>query len=303
MRLTNWIKGSIALLAVLALAACGGNQPVEPASAPEPVEAAAPEPSDAPVVATPSAVELGRGFWFAGFRVELGSATHDPSLGMVTIDATFENLGSEPAVFDGTPSLAAGGSFYEASATQALPTVPGLSTGAGELVFDVDEAFTFEGAVLTVGLADNNQAVVPFDGASEPVTLEPVPFELGGKASAGAIAVDLSDAELRADVPEEHGQIPAGYKALTIGFDVTNHGSYAGGFAFAYTWNLALELPDGTTIAADDGPIELLTLGATLPDQRVRFTIPDPAEGPGEYRFVLIDDTENVRKSIPFEIG
>ena len=82
---------------------------------------------------------------------------------------------------------------------------------------------------------------------------------------------------------------------------MTNHGSHAGGFAFSFGWNLALELPDGTTIAANDGSIELLTLGTTLPDQRVRFTIPDPAEG--EYRFVLIDDTENVRKAIPLEIG
>jgi hypothetical protein len=82
---------------------------------------------------------------------------------------------------------------------------------------------------------------------------------------------------------------------------VTNHGSYAGGFAFSYGWNLALELPDGTTIAADDGPIELLTLGTTLPDQRVRFSIPEPTAG--AYRFVLIDDTEEIRKFIPFEIA
>ena len=165
----------------------------------------------------------------------------------------------------------------------------------------MDEAFAFEGAVLTFGVAEINQAVVPLDTAGETVSLEPIPFDVSGKASAGAIAVDLTDAELRADVPEEHGQIEAGHKALTIGFDVSNHGSYAGGFAFSYGLNLALELPDGTTIAADDGPIELLTLGTTLRDQWVRFTIPDPAAG--EYRFVLIDDTEDVRKVIPFEIG
>lgn len=168
-------------------------------------------------------------------------------------------------------------------------------------MFDVDDAFTFEGAVLTIGLADNNQAVVPFDGTSEAVSLEPTTYEVGGSASAGAIAVDLHGGELRADVPDEHGQIESGYKALTIGFDVTNHGSYTGGFAFSYGWNLALELPDGTTIAADDGPIELLTLGTTLPDKQVRFTIPDPAAG--RCRFVLIDDTKSVRRFIPFELA
>jgi len=178
----------------------------------------------------------------------------------------FENIGSEPSVFDGMSSLAAGGVFYEASATQSLPTIPGQSTGAGNFVFDVDDAFTFDGAVLTVGFAEHQQAVVPFDAIGEAVTLEPTVFDVTGHASAGAIAVDLTGAELRADVPEEHGQIAAGSEALTIGFDVTNHGSYAGGFAFSYSGNLALELPDGTTIAADDGPIELLALGTTLPD-------------------------------------
>lgn len=193
MRWTNWIKSSALVLAVLVLAACGDGGSAEPTVAvPEVVEPAVPEPSEAPVEATPASVELGQGFWFAGFHVELGTATYDPSNGLVTIAATFENLGSEPAVFDGTPSLAAGGSFYETSATHSLPTVPGLGTGAGELVFDVDEAFTFPGAVLTIGLADNNQAVVPFDTTGEPVTLEPIPFDVSGNASAGAIAVDLT---------------------------------------------------------------------------------------------------------------
>lgn len=301
MRWSNGIKTTVVLLAIgLVMAACGGGEPSGPTVAVDAPEAPAPVESAAPV-ATVASVDVGQDFWFAGFHVTLGTASFDPSVGLVTVDATFENLGSEPAVFDGTSSLAAGGSYYETSATESLPTVPGMSTGSGEFVFDVDEGFAFDDATLTFGVADINQAVVPIDPAGEPVSLEPIPFDVSGKASAGAIAVDLTDAELRADVPDEHGQIEAGHKALTIGFDVTNHGSYAGGFAFSYGLNLALELPDGTTIAADDGPIELLTLGTTLPDQWVRFTIPDPAAG--EYRFVLIDDTESVRKAIPFEIG
>lgn len=294
----RWIKLISALLAIgIVMGACDGDSANDSINAAPVTEQAPREES----VATPASVEVGEEFWFAGFHVDLGAASFDPSLGLVTIDATFENLGSEPAVFDGTPALASGGAFHESSATQSLPMVPGQSTGAGQLVFDVDEAFKFEGAVLTIGLAENQQAVVPFEATDETVTLEPAPFELSGDTSAGAIAVDLIGAELRADVPEEHGQVEAGYQALTIGFDVTNHGSYAGGFAFSYGSNLALELPDGTTIAADDGPIELLTLGTTLPDQWVRFTVPEPAAG--EYRFVLIDDTKSVRKYVPFEIG
>ena len=102
-------------------------------------------------------------------------------------------------------------------------------------------------------------------------------------------------------MPEEHGRIEAGHKAPTGIVDVEPRVVRGRVRVLVRALNLALELPDGTTIVADDGPIEWPTLGTTLPDQWVRFTIPDPAAG--EYRFVLIDDTEDVRKVIPFEIG
>jgi hypothetical protein len=64
--------------------------------------------------------------------------------------------------------------------------------------------------------------------------------------------------------------------------------------------NLALELPDGTAVAADDGPIELLFANTTLPNQQVRFTIPTPVEG--TYGLILIDDTNDKRNAVSFEI-
>jgi hypothetical protein len=158
----RWIKLTATLLAIgILMGACGGDPANDSINvAPEVTQ---PTPSEAPVAA-PASVDVDHDFWFAGFHVDLGAASFDPAVELVTVDAMFENLGSEPAVFDGTPSLAAGGAFYEASATQSLPTIPGESTGAGQLVFDVDDAFTFDGAVLTIGLAEHQQAVVPFDG-------------------------------------------------------------------------------------------------------------------------------------------
>lgn len=290
---------ALGLVAAL-LAGCGGSEEAPSVESPTPTQAA----SQTETPGAAATVDVGQEFWFAGFHVSLGTATFDPAGGSgptVTIEGTFDNLGSAPSVFDGTPSLAAGGSFYESSIAQDLPDIPGRSTGSGAFIFDVDEGFAFDDAVLTVGLAENNQAVLPLGGAGEAITLEPTPLDLHGKTKAGVIRLALTGGELRADVPDDHEEIERGSLALTLDFDVTNFGSYEGGFAFAFGNNLALELPDGTTIAANDGPIELLRLGTTLPDQRVRFTIPDPPQG--TYALVLIDDTRDRRSTIRFEIS
>ncbi|MBI4260717.1 MAG: hypothetical protein HY658_09145, partial [Actinobacteria bacterium] len=296
----------VAALTVAALSACTGATGPQPATDTGPgtggQTTTPPDETGSPVA--PASVDVVAELWFAGFHVTLGTATFDPAAESgptVTIEATFENLGSSPAIFDGTLSLSSGGSFYEPSFPQDIPNVPGLATGAGALLFDVDPSFAFDDAVLTVGLAENNRAVIPLGGTGDAVTLEPRPLELAGETRAGVIGIELTGGELRADVPDRHDQIEAGYLALTLDFDVTNFDSYAGGFAFVFGNNLALELPDGTTIAADDGPIELLTLGTTLPGQQVRFTVPDPPEG--AYALVLIDDTEDVRSTVPFEIA
>lgn len=292
---------AVGLVAAL-LGACASavEQPsIEDGGSPTPGTTATSTPT--PGVAT---TEVGHEFWFAGFHISLGTATFDPAGEpgpTVIIEAMFENQGSLQAIFDGTPSLSSGGSFYDSSFAQELPNVPGLASGTGAFAFEVDGAFTFDDAVLTIGLAENNQAVIPLGGSGEAVTLEPGSLSVEGETKAGVIRLELTGGELRADIPERHGQIERGSLALTLDFDVSNLGSYAGGFAFTYGNNLALELPDGTTIAAEDGPIELLSLGTTLPGQHVRFTVPDPPEG--TYALVLIDDTTDRRSAIPFEIA
>jgi hypothetical protein len=283
------LKAAAALTAVALLAACGGSsEPTIPAEAPE-----------APASPEAATVDVSTTIWFAGFEVEVGTAAFDPADGTVSVDAMFTNTGDEPAVMDATLTLASGGSFTEPIGVPDIPQVPGDSTGTGSMTFAVDETFSFEDATLTFGTSGINQAVVPL-GTGEAVTLEPASYDVAGDAEAGSIAIDLAGAEARADVPADHLQIAEGSLALTLGFDVTNHGSYEGGFAFAYGTNLALELPDGTTIAPDEGPIELLQLGTTLPDQTVRFTVPDPVAG--TYALVLIDDTNDASSQVRFRI-
>ena len=289
---------------LLLLFSCGGGDGGASSTTTPPAtgsESPSPTPEGAPVT-----IAVNQSFWFAGFRVTVGSATFDPAPDggspQVTIDATYENQGTDPAIFDGTLSLAAGGSFFEPGIGLEIPNVPGLSTGAGTIPFAVDESFSFDDAVLTIGLAENNQAVIPLGGTGEAVTLEPTTLLVTGTASGGEVTVEVQGGELRADVPEEHSEIAKGHLALTLDFAATYTGDFAGGYAFAYSGNLALRLPDGTTVAPDEGPIELLRAGTTLPDVSVRFTVNDPPAG--TYALVVIDTVmEDARGELEFEIA
>jgi hypothetical protein len=272
---------AVALVTVL-LAACGGS-----------------------TAAKPSTVTLGKAFWFAGFKVTLDDASFTPQGlggGGVAINATFENLGSNVASFDGTLVLTQGGSSYSTAADTQLPSVPGGTMGKGRITFQVPETFTFQDASLTSGIPDNQQAVVPLGATGEAVTLEPKAITVSGKATAGVLVVQVSGGEMRADVPENHLQVAKEHFALTLNFSVKNTSDFAGGYPFGYAGILSLRLPDGTTVAADDGPIELLSPRTTLPDQVVRFTINDPSAG--TYALVVTDtEHENKKGEFSFDIA
>lgn len=302
-------RGTIALTmaAGMMLAACGGGG--EPAGTPSPTEAAPTEtaqtetPTESAVPGTPQTATVDQAFWFGGFEVSLGTATYTPegdTGGSVVIDAMLENLASNTYTFDGTVVLTSAGTSYEPSFESEIPSVPAGGTGDGVVVFSVEPSFTFDDATLTVGTVEVQQAFVPIGGPSELVTLEPVTLSVSGKTSAGELALELSGGELRADVPETHRQSEAGHLALTLFIDVTYKGDFPGGFPFAFANNLALKLPDGTTVAADDGPIELLSPRTTLPDQFVRFTVDSPPEG--RYALLLRDDNLDKQRGLRFSI-
>lgn len=286
-------RGTVALAILLPFvaASCGGGDEGDGEAA--------------PTTASPGeTVDVDATVWFGGFMLTLGEATLAESEThrlTVDIETTFENTGDANATLDATLSLASAGNNYRRGSNTELPEVPGQATGGGTLSFDIDEEFVFDDAVLTIGNPENNQAVVPLGSRGELVTLEPRTVAISSTATAGRLKVDVSDGELRADIPETHDQVERGHLALTLDFAVTFEGDFAGGYAFTNN-NLALTLPDGTTVAVDDGPIELLRPRTTLPDQQVRFTVSNPPEG--THALVVVDDTESpsLRSTLEFEI-
>jgi hypothetical protein len=183
-----------------------------------------------------------------------------------------------------------------------IPSVPGGTSSDGLFAFAVDETFTFDDAVLTLGRSGNQQAIVPLTpAAGEARTLEPVEVEVSGSAQADTLALELRTGELRADQPWNHGQMEEGSFVLTLTYDATFDSDFAGGFAFTDE-NVALTLPDGTSVSTiQDGrsqSIELIGTASTMKDLFSRFEIDDPASGD----YVLLVRSFGEEAEIPFSI-
>jgi len=300
----------ILLLFFIALAACGGGGEEKVTGTPTqatattaaqttPTEAGATAtPSEAGVAATatvppPVTVEVNKSFWHAGWKVTLGEATFATTTdfsgsleGSVSIEATFENLGDDIAAFRSQLVLVAGGRNYtEPTYDQEIPEVPGNLKQTGKITFAVDPEFEFDDAVLIVGRPENNQATIPLGPAGgDLVSLEPREVSIAGQATSARITISLNGGDLRADIPDNHDEMKKGWLALTLRFSASfEEGNY-------YDENVmdddfALTLPDGTSVAAADGPNEIISPGTTLPDLLLRFGVRDPAQGAYTLRY------------------
>jgi hypothetical protein len=299
---------------VLVVAACGGSSsaPAGSASTPAATSSAqtvavgdpSPFPSDGPVVTT---VSVDQEAWFAGFHVTFGEATSEirPKRGgTVRIAAKFENTGDDSARLDATLTLVSADETATEGFDMDIPSVPGGQTGKGTLAFDVEDTFSFDDAVLTLGLPTNQQAVVPLSPkAGAAVTRKPSDLSLSGSGKAGALKLELNAGEVRADSPWKHGQQEKGSLILTVRYDASFESDFAGGFAFTAE-NVALKLPDGTTVAViGDGQSqsnELIGPKSTMKDLFSRFEIEDQA--PGAY-VLLVRSFDGAEDEIPFTIS
>ena len=296
-------------LLALIIAACGGGAaatatPTTLLPSTAPIDPGT--PSSAAPSPTTATVEVGKEAWFAGFHVTLGTATAEIKSGKggtVKIEAKFENTGDVDARLDATITLVSAGETATEGFDQDIPSVPGGTTGKGLFSFGVEDSFSFDDAVLTLGLPTNQQAVVPLGTSGEAVTREPVKLTVTGTGKAGDLQIDLAGAEMRADSPWKHGQQKKGSLVVTFDYSATFKSGFAGGFAFTGE-NVALKLPDGTTVGVvQDGrsqSIELIGPNSTKKGLFSRFEIEDPAAG--SYAF-LVRSFDNAVDEIEFTIG
>jgi hypothetical protein len=184
-----------------------------------------------------------------------------------------------------------------------VPTTPAGKTALGLLTFELQGIASAADGVLEIGADPEHIAIVPFSpGSGDPVTFQPIEKALKGSGSAGDIEVTLRHGQLRWDLPDWNQELAANLGALTLTYDVTNHGEFTGGFAFTGD-NIELKLPNGKIIESrPDGhsqSIELLGPNSTKRGLFSRFEVPASAKG----KFTLIVRNGNAQSTISFTIG
>ena len=296
--------------------ACGGSD--EPAPVASTSVATTTAPGSSPVATDgieDQTFTVGEHFWHTGFRVDIAdgaiSSTEDQLSGKITrtlsLDATLENTGADTGYFGASLGLATSSNSYPASLSSELPDVPGGLKAQATFEFRVDDNFDLASAELIVGDASENRARIPLSGSTAAVRLEPTELAISGMLSLELIDMAFTSASLRYDVPDRHREVEMGKQALTMSFHAI---SRKPGNWQVFATNLALILPDGTAIGADDVEIGSLpgsNEGTTTPDRWVRFLVEERPAGDFSVRLApgswFIGDDDVTEATFEFTIG
>jgi len=284
-----------ALLVIVAFAAAACLDAPQASVGPTPTR----EPEATPTVTT---FELGSTVWYEGLLVHLDRATAQlgPRAGVVDVVVRLENPGPEESELNGAIRLATGGATIDAKESR-IPPVPPDGVGGAVLTYELTGVSSVADGVLEIGDDPQHIATVPLVQPPEPVTFEPVQMDLAGTGTAGDLKLALHHGELRWDLPDWSQQLVAGLQALTLTYDASYLGSFAGGFAFTGD-NVALRLPDGKVVGARrDGhsqSVELIGARKTKKNLFSRFEIPSGMTG----RFNLLVKNGSNQVGIPFTI-
>jgi hypothetical protein len=316
--LTRAVVPAASLLAATALAGCGllKDDSAAPTGGGDKSAAAGMGNGNKAGMGDGETITIGKSYWHAGWKVDLTAAAvrpskEDPSKSVMAIDGMFNNLGKDDAVPKSQLTLEAGGESLPLDDEETeLPQVPGGGKQRGTIVFDLKDPAGVTGAVLVVGSAENNQATIPLGDGGTLLTREPRSFPLnlsGSVKTTGATgvktAVTVKGGELRADDVRRHEESKKDTLFLTVTYGVTS--TYT--CTCSPMWNpadeLALQLPDGTTVGVDpngglDDVVPNTVSGVTNPDLKTRFVIKDPAQG--DYKLVV--RFQGKQKAVPFTI-
>ena len=252
-----------------------------------------------------SSVQVEKTLWYWGFEIGLERATiHTMDGGRrLNVSATLKNQGDQAANLDNTILLTSNAKSYPLNNLPRI--VPGGSTGKDMFSFEIgQDEVAFEDASLTFGNADKAQAVVRLGSDEKPQTFEPREVKLpGGPLAAGAVSMEVADAELRADHPSHRGnrffyQAPAGRLFLHVDVAGVTTTSQSGRNIKPDT--ITLKLPDGSTVAAEFLN-EVAYPDKPARDFRVSFQINDSPRG--TYSLILRDTEAGAAASTEFTIG
>jgi len=293
------IRGLRRMGALVALAAilAGCLDATVPSAAPTPTRAPEPTP-------TVTIYQLGTTVWYEGLVIHFDQATATLDKGgLIEVALRIENPTADLGELDGGIHLVIGSIRAEPNRDSKIPSVAAHTTVNVNLTFELQGVVSADTAMLEVGRAPLHVGHVPFTAsAGTAATFEPRTFGVSGTGAATDLRVTLRRADLRWDLPDWSQELDQGLGVLTLMYDVTYTGGFAGGLAFTGD-NVALRLPDGKVVRARrDGhsqSIELIGPSRTKKDLLSRFEIPSGATG----KFALLVRNGGAEKAIPFTIN
>ena len=289
-------RAATVILCAAVFAACSTTAPTPP-----PITTSAPE-------ATPAVTEydLGATVWYEGLEVHVDKAiaTLDPGGGPVEVDLRLINRTDNTGELDAPVQLVVGTTTIQMTQDSDVPLVPPNGSMPAQLTFNVQGTGSVDGAYVEVGAAPKHVAKIPLatQAASPLDVFQPVELKLSGSNTAIDMKISLHTGELRWDLPDWSEELADNLAVLTLTYDVSYVGSFAGGFAFTGD-NVALRLPDGTVVSPrPDGhsqSVELIGPHKTQKGLFSRFEVPSNLSG----KCQLLVRNGGTQKTITFTIG
>ncbi|WP_344504469.1 Hsp70 family protein [Dactylosporangium maewongense] len=250
-------------------------------------------------------VQVGRTAWYAGFRIDFGTATYDPGAEQpVRVELKVGNRGREDADLLGITvpmSIRFGDRTTQGGYTGSRRVGARSDVEVG-VAFPVKGPVNLADGVLTVGGDDRLTAQIPFRaGASAPPVVGPVQILAPATAATDGLTFKNVTCELRTDFLDAHQQVSAKDRAIGCAFDVSFSGSWYAGVG---PDGLRLVMPDGSVRAPQRYPAFHLNNGEERRDELVEFVFGWPVTGPGGFALRVFDtDLRNPdRKDLPLTL-
>lgn len=251
--------------------------------------------------------------WWGGYHFTFGAVTYRPEVKItpgsdyvkeeasLKIEVKIENLGKDTATFYGETTVASNGNQYtRRSPDYKVAAVPGKATSNSVLGWVADDKFNLDDAVLTIGDASTNQAVVPLGSKGTLVALEPRKLSITGAIVIPSdFTMNVTGATVSYDVPEAHNQLDTGVQLITLNFSLTGTGTHT---CCLSRDDFSLKVPDGTSVSCTqlDPSGTIPDKGNTKQDEIVEFEIKAPVDG--AYDVVVKGDVAGTTGDLPFTI-
>jgi hypothetical protein len=293
--MTRRLAAPAATVLVFALAGCQAT----PAPSATPLPTIPPGPT-----VTVTEYHPGTKAWQEGFVITLEQATAslDAKGGPVDVVLIVENPGAEDATLDAPIALTSGSATFQlAHGAEAPQILAGESTFV-TFEFEVTGQGSIDDGIVTIGRPSDHVAAIPLKpDPAQLASLQPQIAVLKGSGILGGLKASLHRYEIRWDLPDWHDELPLGTEVLTVTYDMTYIGSFAGGTAFTGA-DVALRLPGGAIVnARSDGhsqSIVALDPGRIARNLFSRFEIPNGLTG----HFALLLRAGSKSRAIPFTV-